>query len=71
MKDVFAVELLVMVLFIGIENDFVGVVDLFICKVWVWDDFGDLIKYEIKDVLENMIDDVEKYWEMLVEIVIE
>ncbi|MDE5105281.1 MAG: elongation factor G [Trichodesmium sp. St19_bin2] len=70
-KDVLAAEPLVMVLPIGIENDFVGVVDLLTRKAWVWDDSGDPTKYEIKDVPENMTDDVEKYREMLVETAIE
>lgn len=70
-KDILAANPLVMVLPIGIENDFVGVVDLLTRKAWVWDDSGDPTKYEIKDVPENMTDDVEKYREMLVETAIE
>ena len=66
-EDVLAANPLVMVLPIGIESDFVGVVDLLTRKAWVWDDSGDPTKYEIKDVPENMTDDVEKYREMLVE----
>ncbi|NEP90696.1 MAG: elongation factor G [Okeania sp. SIO2C2] len=70
-EDVLAAKPLVMVLPIGIENDFVGVVDLLTRKAWVWDDSGDPTKYEIKDVPENMVDDVEKYREVLVETAIE
>ena len=70
-KNILAANPLVMVLPIGIENDFVGVVDLLTRKAWVWDDSGDPTKYEIKDVPENMTDDVEKYREMLVETAIE
>ena len=70
-EDVLAANPLVMVLPIGIENDFVGVVDLLTRKAWVWDDSGDPTKYEIKDVPENMTDDVEKYREMLVETAVE
>ncbi|NES77656.1 MULTISPECIES: elongation factor G [Okeania] len=70
-EDVLAAKPLVMVLPIGIENDFVGVVDLLTRKAWVWDDSGDPTKYEIKDVPENMVDDVEKYREMLVETAVE
>ena len=70
-EDILAAKPLVMVLPIGIENDFVGVVDLLTRKAWVWDDSGDPTKYEVKDVPENMTDDVEKYREILVETVIE
>ncbi len=70
-EDILAAKPLVMVLPIGIENDFVGVVDLLTRKAWVWDDSGDPTKYEIKDVPENMTDDVEKYREVLVETAIE
>ncbi|NES69255.1 MAG: elongation factor G, partial [Okeania sp. SIO2D1] len=70
-EDILAAKPLVMVLPIGIENDFVGVVDLLTRKAWVWDDSGDPTKYEIKDVPENMVDDVEKYREILVETAIE
>lgn len=68
---VFGVKFLVMILFIGIENDFVGVVDIFMEKVYIWDDFGDLEKYEIIDIFVDMVDDVVIYWEMLIEIVVE
>ena len=70
-EDVLAANPLVMVLPIGIESDFVGVVDLLTRKAWVWDDSGDPTNYEIKDVPENMTDDVEKYREMLVETAVE
>ncbi|MDY7005736.1 MAG: elongation factor G [Cyanobacteriota bacterium] len=70
-EDILAAKPLVMVLPIGIENDFVGVVDLLTRKAWVWDDSGDPTKYEIKDVPENMVDDVEKYREALVETAVE
>ncbi|MGK7922443.1 MAG: elongation factor G [Trichodesmium sp.] len=70
-EDILAAKPLVMVLPIGIETEFVGVVDLLTRKAWVWDDSGDPTKYEIKDVPENMTDDVEKYREMLVETAVE
>ncbi|NEQ72185.1 MAG: elongation factor G [Okeania sp. SIO2C9] len=70
-EDILAAKPLVMVLPIGIENDFVGVVDLLTRKAWVWDDSGDPTKYEIKDVPENMVDDVETYREVLVETAVE
>ena len=39
-EDVLGANPLVMVLPIGIENDFVGAVDLLTRKAWVWDDSG-------------------------------
>ncbi|MEM6598198.1 MAG: GTP-binding protein, partial [Cyanobacteria bacterium P01_C01_bin.69] len=49
-NDILAAQPLVMVLPIGIENDFVGVVDLLTQKAWIWDDSGDPMSYELKDV---------------------
>lgn len=70
-EDILAAKPLVMVLPIGIENDFVGVVDLLTRKAWVWDNSGDPMNYEIKDVPANMVEDVEKYREALVETAVE
>ncbi|MEM1394921.1 MAG: elongation factor G, partial [Cyanobacteria bacterium P01_H01_bin.150] len=68
---VLAAKPLVMVLPIGTESDFVGVVDLLTRKAWVWDDSGDPMNYEIKDVPEDMKDDVETWREQLVEMAVE
>ncbi|NET09171.1 MAG: GTP-binding protein, partial [Symploca sp. SIO2B6] len=70
-KKILAAEPLVMVLPIGRETEFVGVVDLLTRKAWVWDDSGDPTKYELQDVPEDMKDDVEKYREKLVELAVE
>ena len=70
-EDVLAAKPLVMVLPIGREDDFVGVVDLLTRKAWVWDDSGDPLNYEIKDVPEDMKDEVEEYREALIETAIE
>ncbi|MEM9162940.1 MAG: elongation factor G, partial [Cyanobacteria bacterium P01_F01_bin.4] len=69
--EVLAAKPLVMVLPIGTEEDFVGVVDLLTRKAWIWDDSGDPMKYELKDVPADMADDVETYREMLVEMAVE
>ena len=61
----------VMVLPIGIEDDFKGVVDLLTRKAWVWDESGDPTKYTISDVPEDMVDQVEEYREKLVEAAVE
>jgi elongation factor G len=70
-NDILAAKPLVMVLPIGTENDFVGVVDLLTRKAWVWDDSGDPMNYQIKEVPEDMKDDVEKYREQLIETAVE
>ncbi len=70
-KNVLAAEPLVMVLPIGFENTFVGVVDLLTRKAWVWDDSGDPLNYEIQEVPEDMKDKVEEYREQLIETALE
>ena len=46
-KKVLAAEPLVMVLPIGIEDDFIGVVDLLTRKAWIWSDPSDPESYEV------------------------
>jgi len=70
-KDVLAANPLVMVLPIGIEDDFVGVVDLLTRKAYIWDETGLPENYEITDVPADMVDKVEEYREMLVETAVE
>ncbi len=70
-EDVLGATPLVMTLPIGIEDDFVGVVDLLTRKAWVWDDSGDPLKYEIQDVPADMVDDVEEWREKLIETAVE
>ncbi|MGB3533411.1 MAG: elongation factor G [Microcoleaceae cyanobacterium] len=70
-EDVLVAKPLVMVLPIGTETEFVGVVDLLTRKAWVWDDSGEPMNYEIKDVPADMVDDVETWREQLVETAIE
>ncbi|AFY40502.1 translation elongation factor 2 (EF-2/EF-G) [[Leptolyngbya] sp. PCC 7376] len=62
---------LVMVLPIGTEEEFVGVVDLLTEKAWIWDDSMDPMNYEIKDVPEDMAEKVAEYREMLIETAVE
>lgn len=69
--EVLVAKPLVMVLPIGTEDQFSGVVDLLTRKAWVWDDSGDPLKYEIQDVPADMVDDVETYREQLVEMAVE
>jgi elongation factor G len=62
---------LVMTLPIGIEDDFVGVVDVLTKKAYVWDDTGLPENYEVLDVPADMVDKVDEYYEMLVETAVE
>ncbi|WP_298942861.1 elongation factor G [uncultured Psychromonas sp.] len=66
-QDVLGANPLVMVLPIGIEDDFSGVVDLLTRKAYVWDDSGLPENFEITDVPADMVDKVEEYREMLLE----
>ena len=70
-KNVLGAKPLVMVLPIGIEDDFGGVVDLLTRKAWIWDGSGDPMKYRIEDIPADMVDDVEQYREELVETALE
>ncbi|MBW8184756.1 MULTISPECIES: elongation factor G [Shewanella] len=70
-QDVLAANPLVMVLPIGIEDEFTGVVDLLTRKAWVWDDTGEAENYKIEDIPADMVDQVEEYREMLIESAVE
>ena len=66
-EEVLAARPLVMVLPIGTEDDFKGIVDLLTEKAWIWDDSGNPEAYEITDVPDDMKDDVAQWREKLVE----
>ncbi len=70
-EDVLGANPLVMVLPIGEEDDFVGVVDLLTRKAWVWDNSGDPTNYEIQDIPADMVDTVEEWREKLIETALE
>ncbi len=70
-EDVLGANPLVMVLPIGIEDEFKGVVDLLTRKAWVWDDSGDPTNYTIEDVPVDMQDKVEEWREKLIEMAVE
>jgi len=70
-QDVLGANPLVMVLPIGTEDEFTGVVDLLTRKAWVWDDTGLPENFEIQDVPADMVDKVEEYREMLIETALE
>ena len=56
-KKVLGANPLVMTLPIGIEDDFVGVVDVLSKKAYVWDDSGLPENYEIVDIPADMVDE--------------
>jgi len=70
-KNVLGATPLIMVLPIGREDDFVGVVDLLTRKAYVWDETGQPENYEITDIPADMVDDVEAYREQLIETAVE
>ncbi|MDH5425599.1 MAG: elongation factor G [Gammaproteobacteria bacterium] len=70
-KNVLAANPLIMVLPIGIEDDFTGVVDLLTRKAWVWDGSGDPMNYQIIEPPADMADKIEEYREMLIETAVE
>ncbi|NEP15629.1 MAG: elongation factor G, partial [Leptolyngbya sp. SIO4C1] len=69
--EVLAAKPLVMVLPIGTEENFKGVVDLLTEKAWIWDESGDPLNYTIEPVPADMTDDVAVYREQLIETAIE
>ena len=70
-ENVLGANPLVMTLPIGIEDDFVGVVDVLSKKAYVWDDTMQPENYEVLDVPADMVDDVESYHEQLIETAVE
>ncbi|SQH76858.1 protein chain elongation factor EF-G, GTP-binding [Shewanella benthica] len=70
-KDVLGANPIVMVLPIGIEDEFCGLVDLLTRKAWIWDETGEAENYSIQDIPADMHDLVEEYREILVETALE
>jgi len=70
-EDVLAATPLVLVLPIGIEEDFVGVVDLMSMKAYVWDDSGQPENFEIKDIPEDMVEQANEWREKMIETAVE
>jgi elongation factor G len=70
-KDVLGARPLVMVLPIGTEAEFSGIVDLVTRKAYVWDDSGQPENFEVKDVPAHMVDEVEKWRADLIEMAVE
>jgi len=70
-ENILAANPLVMVLPIGREEGFIGVVDLLTRKSHIWPDPGNPEKFEIGDVPEDMVDLVEEWREKLIETAVE
>ncbi len=70
-ENVLGANPLVMVLPIGREDDFVGVVDLLTRQAHTWPDPGNPEKFEIGDVPADMVDQVEEWREKLIETAVE
>ncbi len=70
-KNVLGAKPLVMVLPIGAEHEFKGVVDLLERKAYIWDDTGRPENYVVEDVPADMKELVEKYRAELIEIAVE
>ena len=70
-RKVLGANPLVMALPIGIEDNFVGVVDVLTRKAFIWDESGEPENYELADVPADMVDDVETYHEQLIETAVE
>ncbi|MEL0638452.1 elongation factor G [Marinomonas sp. TI.3.20] len=62
---------LIMVLPIGTEDEFVGVVDLLSRKAYIWDETGQPENYKVEDVPADMAEIVEEYREKLLETAVE
>jgi elongation factor G len=70
-KTVLGANPLVMTLPIGIEDDFVGIVDVLEKKAYIWDDTGLPENFVVEDVPADMVDKVEEYHQMLIETALE
>ena len=70
-QDVLGANPLVMALPIGIEDNFIGAVDLLTRKAWVWNDPNDPAKFDIKDAPDDMTDKIEEWREKLIETAVE
>jgi len=70
-RKVLGANPLIMTLPIGIEDDFVGVVDLLTRKAYVWDETGQPENYTVTDIPADMVDDVETYRKQLIETALE
>jgi elongation factor G len=70
-KTILGAKPLVMVLPIGTESAFVGVVDLLTRKAHIWDESGQPENFKIEDVPADMVEKVEQFRAELIETAVE
>ncbi len=70
-EDVLGANPLVMVLPMGIEENFKGCVDLLTRKAWIWDNEADTTAYRIEEPPAEMADQIEEWREKLIETAVE
>ena len=70
-ENVLGAKPLVMTLPIGREDTFTGVVDIMSKKAYIWDDSGLPENYTVEDVPADMVEDVDMYYEQMVETAVE
>jgi len=70
-ENVLGANPIVMCLPIGIEENFIGLVDLLTRVAYVWDDSGLPENFEIVDIPADMVDEVEMYREKMIETAVE
>ena len=70
-KEILGAAPLVMALPIGVEDSFVGAVDLLTRKAWIWEDPNDATSYTLQDPPAEMADTIEKWREKLIEAAVE
>jgi len=70
-KEVLGANPLVMVLPIGVEENFVGVVDLLTRKAWIWSSSGNPEDYVVEDAPADMHEAIEEWREKLIESAVE
>jgi len=70
-ENILAATPLVMVLPIGIEDDFKGVVNLLDMKAYIWDDSGQPENYEVTDIPADMVDKANEWREKMIETAVE
>lgn len=70
-KDVLAATPMVMVLPIGIEDKFIGCVDLLTRKAWIWDNPEDISAFRIDEPPAEMAEEIEEWREKLIEMAVE
>jgi len=70
-ENILAATPLVMVLPIGIEDDFKGVVNLMDMKAYIWDESGQPENFEITDIPADMVDKANEWREKMIETAVE